>query len=125
MTLSNQCGLGVTQNSIYNLTRKQTNIRIGHIAQPPGPPAEPLSNQVAIPGSGFTPIAFPSPGDYNIAKSGDAVHKSQPCPRSIFLSKTNRFGDFSRSGNPGPGSYHPFFIPQQQSYHLNLDQQWV
>jgi hypothetical protein len=107
------------------LTRPRVRVRIGHIARPPPPPAEPTSNQVAIPGSGFTPLAFPSPGQYDIAKGGDAIHRKQPEPRSVFVSKSNRFSKLVNSDTPGPCHYHIFPHAKHQSFHLNMDQHWA
>ena len=58
----------------------------------------PISHQVAVPGSGMTPVAFPSPGissliigQYELAKAGDSVHPRAPLTRSVFVSKSPRF----------------------------------
>ncbi|KAJ3311494.1 hypothetical protein HDV04_003981 [Boothiomyces sp. JEL0838] len=97
----------------YNITdtgpskKPARKIKIVNIADPPPLPEEPLSNQVCIPGSGKTPIAFPSPGKYNIVRGADATHKSSPTTRSIFMSKSERFAqpfnkDHSLTPNPDP-----------------------
>jgi hypothetical protein len=79
---------------------------------------------VAVPGSGFTPIAFPSPGQYNIAKGGDAILKHGAELRSIFQSKSSRFQKTIQD-TPGPCFYRPFPHSKFQSFHLNLNQNWT
>ncbi|KAJ3323977.1 hypothetical protein HDV06_000953 [Boothiomyces sp. JEL0866] len=100
-------------------------IKIVNISDPPALPEEPLSNQVCIPGSGQTPIAFPSPGKYNIVRGADATHKSSPATRSIFMSKSERFAQPLNKEVPGPGYYHPFPHSKSRSYHLNLEENWT
>ena len=75
----------------------------GTIAKPVFRSNAPLSAQVSTPGSGTTPIAFPSPGSYELAKCADKILKGVPIPRSIFLSKSNRFPDSVAKHCPGPG----------------------
>jgi hypothetical protein len=99
--------------------------RVGHIANPPPPPKIPPSYQVATPGSGATPIAFPSPGNYNVLESADAVHKKGPVTQSIFKSKTKRFQSIVSEKAPGPDLYHPFPKSKFQSFHLNMNQNWM
>ncbi|KAJ2993814.1 hypothetical protein HDV02_002057 [Globomyces sp. JEL0801] len=99
-------------------------LKFGSLAEIPDTPKEPSSNQTAIPGSGATPIAFPSPGCYNLARGSDAIHKTIPALNSIFQSKTTRFQYNETKSAPGPGHYHPFTNDGSRSFHLNLSQNW-
>ncbi|KAI8913515.1 hypothetical protein EDD86DRAFT_200706 [Gorgonomyces haynaldii] len=115
----------------YNIAGQKTEKKakgqylVATIAKPPAPPEEPSSNQVSVPGSGMTPIAFPSPGTYELAKSCDAVQRSVPKTRSVFVSKSPRFQVSSREKTQvGPGYYMPI-DNSRQSYHLKLDGSWV
>ena len=73
---------------------------MGTIAHPPVPLAIPISHQIAIPGSGMTPIAFPSPGKYEIAKAGDKIKRNAPKTQSVFQSQSQRFQN-PKSSQPG------------------------
>ncbi|KAJ3274526.1 hypothetical protein HDV01_002654 [Terramyces sp. JEL0728] len=86
--------------------RSARKIKIVNLADPPALPDEPLANQVCVPGSGQTPIAFPSPGKYNIVRGADATLKSCQVTRCIFMSKSDRFGKPQNKDMPGPGDYH-------------------
>jgi hypothetical protein len=99
--------------------------KIGHIAPSPIPPAEPLAHQVAVPGSGMTPIAFPSPGRYDIANA-DVLFRPSTMAVSVFQSKSERFENLKdKYLLPGPGSYNPLARFNKRSYQLNLDRHWT
>lgn len=119
--------------SLAKPEKKATKAILAGPIRPAHHPEEPISYQVAIPGSGMTPIAFPSPGisfvivgRYELAKAGDAVHKSAPMPRSVFVSKSSRFGKAGAQEIklPGPGWYHPL-VETKQSFHLNIEGKFV
>jgi hypothetical protein len=67
----------------------------------------------------MTPIAFPSPGDYELAQITE-VHRRAPAPS---MGKSDRFKD-SLEANPGPGSYRPYQDTGRRSFRLNLSQSW-
>ncbi|KAJ3304165.1 hypothetical protein HDV03_003013 [Kappamyces sp. JEL0829] len=100
-------------------TRPQVKFRM--IARAPKKPEEPLSNQTSVPGSGMTPIAFPSPGEYEIARGANAVQRAVPAPS---MGKSERFQK-SLGATPGPGSYRPYQDSGHRSFHLNLGQSWA
>lgn len=92
------------------------------IAKEPPKPSTPGSTQVSIPGSGMTPIAFPSPGDYEIAYGTDTLHRSRPAPS---MSKATRFRGLRNYTTVGPGSYQPYIDGGHRSFHLNLKNTWA
>ncbi|KAI8912880.1 hypothetical protein BC831DRAFT_490733 [Entophlyctis helioformis] len=98
--------------------------RVGTIAALPPRPSTPLSTQIAVPGSGMTPIAFPSPGRYEVARCTDSVHRTAPITSSIFVSKSPRFVGSVPPNRPGPGFYHPVPDIKYRSFRLNIDNTW-
>jgi hypothetical protein len=72
----------------------------------------------------MTPIAFPSPGRYDIQKCTDLLHKSGPKTKSIFQSKSERFKDVGND-KLGPGFYNPLPEPRNRSFQLNIEQKWI
>jgi hypothetical protein len=100
-------------------------IRLQTIAKPPAKPVFPASIQTSVPGSGATPIAFPSPGRYNLAKGAEMMsqHRQAPAPS---LGKSQRFVEMAFDALiPGPGSYKPFIGGGHRSFHLNLHGNWT
>ncbi|KAH6566744.1 hypothetical protein BASA50_008617 [Batrachochytrium salamandrivorans] len=115
----------------YDIAQRESNTRlvvkrgnVGRISVLPLRSTTPLSSQIAIPGSGMTPAAFPGPGHYNIAQCDDALHRTPPILRSDFISRAPRFFDHQLKGPPGPGFYHPIGDIKFRSFHLNMDKQW-
>ncbi|KAJ1332653.1 hypothetical protein BSLG_008282 [Batrachochytrium salamandrivorans] len=109
----------------YDIAQRESNTRlvvkrgnVGRISVLPLRSTTPLSSQIAIPGSGMTPAAFPGPGHYNIAQCDDALHRTPPILRSDFISRAPRFFDHQLKGPPGPGDI------KFRSFHLNMDKQW-
>jgi hypothetical protein len=105
---------------------------LGCIAPLPIIPDEPACYQVAVPGSGMTALAFPSPGRYEVAKSGDALLKTSRANKSMFQSKTVRFPGSALVSCPGtimfyvgPAYYHPIPSNKNRSFHLGVSNSWV
>lgn len=110
----------------YNPTAKIEKIKpikykFGHICKQPQKPMLPLSNQTSVPGSGMTPIAFPTPGRYDIARGDGVVFGRRP---KIGFGREKRF---ERVGGElvGPGFYHPVDYGGKRSFQLNMDQKWI
>ncbi|KAL2918370.1 O(6)-methylguanine-induced apoptosis 2 [Polyrhizophydium stewartii] len=73
----------------------------------------------------MTPIAFPGPGRYDVARGADNMHRAGPVSRSNFLSKSPRFPNDPSSKLPGPGFYHPIQDIKFRSFHLNIEKHWT
>ena len=110
---------------MYLHFRNKPPIKFQAIAKAPPKPAFPASIQSSIQGSGATPLAFPSPGRYNLAKGAEMMsqHRQAPAPS---LGKSKRFQKDTLEGPiPGPGSYRPFIDGGHRSFHLNLHKNWT
>ena len=109
----------------YNPTIKIEKIipvkyKLGNICNRPQKPLFPLSDQTSVPGSGMTPIAFPTPGRYDIAKGDGVVFGRRP---EIGFGRGRRFASIGGE-LVGPGFYHPVGSGKR-SFQLNMDQKWI
>ncbi|KAJ3292391.1 hypothetical protein BCR33DRAFT_713663 [Rhizoclosmatium globosum] len=64
------------------------------------------------------------PGQYDVAKAADSLHKNTNVPHGVFVSASPRFGNL-KTAAPPPGFYRPLQEPRNRSFHLNLTDSWL
>ncbi|KAI8614743.1 hypothetical protein BC830DRAFT_1125895 [Chytriomyces sp. MP71] len=64
------------------------------------------------------------PGQYEVARATDTLHRHAGVPHGVFVSASPRFG-YQKTVAPPPGFYRPLPETKNRSFHLNLTSSWL